>query len=159
MPSWSVSRGTCPKFVRCGKKVQVMLRPGLQVPCTRLTCAKDAASFVKGHRLAKYQQNPSASMRPRWNSGSFATKVHACHFMCAAMKNKSAAKRKEHRQGRLQKNRTLPTGLPPQHCTWWPRVLSNRKLYFENGALFSQRLAPSRNASAPTHPATREISS
>ena len=107
------------------------------------------------HNASRTRQSACAGV---WKSGSFATKVHACHFMCAAMKNKSAAKRKEHRQGSLQRAGRSPKGLPtdthdhehqcrstcrppPQYCTCWPRVLSNRKLYFGNSALFSQRPA------------------
>ena len=87
-------------------------------------------------------------------------------FLCAQQcYHKSAAKRTEHRQGSLQSWRSPRASQPirdhehrcystckspPQYGTWWPRALSNRKLYFENSALFSQRLAVCLAMSAQT---------
>ena len=65
-------------------KVQVMLRSGLLVPCTHpardLHVSRMQPLLGKDHFLHKNQQKPSASMRSRLISGSFATQVHVCLF-------------------------------------------------------------------------------
>ena len=96
-------------------KVHVMVGTELQVPCTHpardLHVSRMQPLLGKRQLLAKYQQNPSASMRPRLISGSFATQVHVCLFFVRSnVTTNQAAKRKEHRQGSLQSSR-LPTGL------------------------------------------------